>query len=353
MDRYHGSARPDSGLDDALNRDLSQRQRIHCARAARKRLRDKRRQWIIGVGATPSTTPMWTSRQGWLDEVAVWTETKAGQSELDHSKLRPALLLRVAHAVAEQADHASGRHCAATNATIARAAHCSERTVTTVRRILREAGYAVEVRRGTGSALTPRSRRRPSVWHLVSRKQPVDDAAVCDLPPSLCDRRSPYVGRTSPSTRTRLPPRRSSTPKTGTLRTPRPLGVQKMAAAIIAGSLGLGSGHPGHICDALTRSDLELSAWTAPQILNALNADMRRMGWCWPNQIENPGAFLAMRLRRLPVRPSERPLLTPKSVVLAAEPSATPPASAASRAAAKALFRDSERRRRTQRSLRR
>ncbi len=349
MDRYHGSARPHSGLDDALNRDLSQRQRMHSARAARKQLRNKRREWIIGVGTTPATTPMWTSRQGWLDEVTVWTETITGKSELDRSKLRPALLLRVAQAVADQADHANGRHCAATNATIARAAHCSERTVTTVRRILREAGYAVEVRRGTGSALTPSSRRRPSVWHLVSRKQPVDDAAVCDLPPSLCDRRSSYVGRTSPSSRTRLPSKNSSTSRPGTVRTARPLGVQKMAAAIIAGSLGLDSRHPGHICDALTRSDLELSAWTAPRILHALNADMRKMGWSWPNQIEKPGAFLATRLRRLPARPPDRPV--PKPAVPAAEPAAAPPASAASRAAAKALFRDSERRRRAQQSL--
>jgi hypothetical protein len=126
-----------------------------------------------------------------------------------------------------------------------------------------------------------------------------------------------------------------------------------MAAAIIAGSLGLAAGHPGHICDALTRSNLELSAWTAPQILRALNADMRKMGWSWPNQIDKPGAFLATRLRRLPERPPDRPV--PKPVSMAAElPAAPPPpASAASRTAAKALFRDSERRRRAQQSLRR
>ena len=346
MDRYHGSACPHPGLDDALIRDLSQRQRVHSARAARKQLRDMRRQWIVGVGATPTTTPMWTSRQGWLDEVTAWTETVTGSAELDRNKVRPALLLRVAQAVADQADHASGRHCAATNATIACAAHCSERTVTTVRRILREAGFAVEVRRGTGSALTPWSRRRPSVWHLVSRKQPVDNAAVCDLPPSLCDRRLSYVGKRSPSSRTRLPSENPSTTKARTRHPARPLGVQRMAAAIVTGSLGLDSVHPGHICDALTRSDLELSAWTAPQILQALNADMRKMGWSWPNQIEKPGAFLATRLRRLPPRPPEQPVRQP--VVVAAEVSAAPPANAASRAAAKALFRDSERRRRAE-----
>lgn len=351
MDRYHGSARPHRGLDDALIRDVTRlrRQRAHAARAARTQLRDMRRHWIVGAGATPATTPMWTSRHGWLKEVAVWAETPAGRAELERKTLRPALLLRVAEALADRADHASGRHCATTNAAIANAAHCSARTVTTVRGVLREADLAVEARRGTGSALTPQCRRRPSVWHLVSRKQPVDNAAVCDLPPSLCDRRLSYVGKRSPSSRIRLPAGKSPSTKPSTRDTVRPLGLQRLAAAVIAGCVGLDSVHPGQICDALTRSGLELSTWTAPQILQALNTDMRKMGWSWPNKIDKPGAFLATRLRRLPSRPPEQPRRQTADVSPQAPP--TPPASAAARAAAKAFFRDQENRRRAERTI--
>ncbi|MGH3584526.1 MAG: hypothetical protein ACRDUB_23260 [Mycobacterium sp.] len=66
---------------------------------------------------------------------------------------------------------------------------------------------------------------------------------------------------------------------------------------------GLRRGHLGHICDALIRSGLDLDAWTGRAIEVALNADMSARGWSWPNHIERPGAFLAARLRRLPVRP--------------------------------------------------
>jgi hypothetical protein len=338
MDRYHGSACPRTGREDALFRDLNRHaeQRV-AARAARKQLRDSLRQWIVGAGTSPPTTPMWTSRRGWLEELTAWTQTSAGGAALAGRNLRPVLLLSVAEALANHADHANGRHCAATNATIAAAASCSPRTVTTVRTVLREAGLAVEIRRGTGSTVTPHLHRRPSVWHLVSLPRPVDNVHVCDLPPSLRDRRFSYVGKTSPSGRTRPPRRNLSTTDRRRPPTPRPLKLQQMAAAIIAGSVGLNTVHPGHLCDALARSGLDLTAWTAAQILQALNADMRKTGWSWPNHIERPGAFLASRLRRLPQTPQVNPPRRPCAPTAPVPP--TPPASAAARAAAIAYFR--------------
>ncbi len=336
MDRYHGSARPDAGPDDALIRDLNRAARQQ-AREARKQLRDNRRQWIVVAGAAPPTTPMWTSRRGWLSELAEWTETTAGRAILAANRLRPALLLRVAEALADHADHASGRHCAVTNATIASVVRCSPRTVTTVRTVLRAADLAVEIRRGTGSAKTPQGRRRPSLWHLISRAQPVDNTRICDLPPSLCDRRLSHVGKRSPSVRTRPPSKNSSKPNTQRHRAPRPLKLQQIAAAIVAGCIGLDTVHPGHICEALIRSGLDLTAWAAPQILAALNTDMRETGWSWPNRIERPGAFLAARLRRLPPRPLAATLPTKPTPV--ADSPASRPASAATRAAAIAYFR--------------
>jgi hypothetical protein len=118
------------------------------------------------------------------------------------------------------------------------------------------------------------------------------------------------------------------------------LHTQKLAAGVIAGSLGLGTVHPGQICDALDRSGIDVDAWTAPQLLAALNADMRNAGWSWPDHVQRPGAFLASRLRRLPTTPA-----TSTRVIDArglATPTGTPrtlPASAETRAAAMEYFR--------------
>lgn len=261
------------------------------------------------AGCAPATTSMWTSRAGWLDELAAWADTEAGRAACAR-KVRASMLLRVAEALAAHADHSTGRHCAVTNTVVAKTTGCTACTVSTVRAVLREAGFAVEVHRGTGSAAAPRSARRPSVWHLVSRRAPVDNRAVFDLPPSRRDRRSSLVGNTSPSTRKRAPKTKSPSkkqPQRARRYAPRPLHVQQLAAGVISRSCGLGDVHAGHICDALARSGLDLDAWTARGITDALDADMRTRGWSWPDRIERPGAFLATRLRRLPVRPCGAP----------------------------------------------
>lgn len=339
-DRFHGSARPQPKRGDALFREVN-RDFSSCtnrARTARARLRDARRRWIVDAGTTGPTTPMWGSRESWLADVDAWADTGAGREVLARLNVAPAMLLRVAEVLASHADHASGRHCAVTNAAAARAAHCSPRTVTTARAVLHEAGLAVEIRRGTGSSATPNFRRRASVWHLVSRPQPVHNTRICHLPPSLRDRRLPHVGKNSPSGRTRPPNRRISTKTRRRHCAPRLMATQKLAAAIVAGSIGLGGVHPGHICDALTRSGLKLEAWTPRQLLDALNADMRATGWSWPNRIERPGAFLAARLGRLPAAPAcTAP--TPASTAQPRIPDPVAPASAETRRAAMAYFR--------------
>lgn len=280
---------------------------------------------------------MWISRDGWLDELERWLDTDEGRAACAQVHVRVSLLLRVARVLAAHADHGTGRHCAVTNAAAATAASCSARTVTTVRRVLSQAGLAVEIRRGTGSFNAPANLRRPSIWHLVSRSQPVDKPVVCELPPSRRDRRVRHLGKNSPSGRTR-PPRRSRS-KNPTTTTPRPLRIQQLAAGLIANSIGLDKVHTGHICDALTRSGLDLDAWTARQITTALNADMRQRGWSWPERIERPGAFLTSRLRRLPQRPP-----APQPVVHAKPEAVATPASTEARAAAKAYFQQHRRR---------
>lgn len=349
VDRYHGSARPYPTKGDALFRELKRDFSAHhdgASRVARVRVKRARRDWIVVAGSAPASVPMWIGRASWLDELETWVQSEAGRNARAAVHVSANMLMRVAGVLADHADHGSGRNCAVTNAVAARVAQCSVRTVRTVRGLLRASELAVEVRRGTGSSCTPTSRRRASVWHLVSRRKAGDNAPICPLPPSRRDRRSTHAGNKSPSTRKRAPRTRSDSNRTRTSArrsAPRPLGVQRLADALVGNEYGrrglcagLHRGHIGHICDALTRSGLDLDAWTAPQITAALNADMRQRGWSWPNRIDRPGAFLASRLRRLPQRP---PMVRPAHPT-APKPDAevVVPASAATRAAARAFF---------------
>lgn len=320
-DWSHGSAYPYLIRGGAQNRDhtftdsrasvcTDSRPSGHSHGAARKA---RRREWIVRTGAAPAELPMWTSRDGWCTELAGWLATDEGLAECARVHIRPELVLRVAGHKAAHADHATGRNCAVSNATVATAAGCSERTVTTVNKVLSASGLAVEAHRGTGSASTPGYGRRPSIWHLISRPRPVDKPAVCDLPPSRRDRRVSPVERKSPSTRERAREVNSSPKQTHPPRsrrryraTPRPLAVQRLAAGLALAAHGLdrpGRAHIGALCDAIDAAGIDATAWNPKALAAALNADMRATGWSWPDRIERPGAFLASRLRRLPARP--------------------------------------------------
>lgn len=284
------------------------------ARSARHEARKARRDWIVRMGATTAELPMWTSRDGWLTDLAAWVATDEGLAECARVHLRPELLLHVARHKAAHADHATGRNCAVANETVAAAAGCSERTVTNVNRVLGASGLAVEARRGTGSSSASGYGRRPSIWHLVSRPQPVDRPAaapaVCDLPPSRRDRRVSPERSSSPSARERARRPKSNPPQTAPKRgqrrcAPRPLHVQLLAADLVREApLSFGHGHIGHICDALIASGLDLAAWTGKALKQALDADTKARGWNSPKRVERPGAFLLARLQLLPTRPA-------------------------------------------------
>lgn len=283
-----------------------------CARSAHAEARDARREWIERTGEVTAQTAMWTSRDGWLTEVAAWLAIDDGLAECGRRHIKPERVLRAAVVLAAHADHATGRNCAVANATVGRGSGNSARTVTTARQVLAAAGLAVEVHRGTGSVATPGCRRRPSIWHLISRPEPVVKAAagvaVCALPPSRRDRRIGSVREISPSAREHARGPKSNSPnrspKRGRRFAPRPLPLQLLAADLVAHVRSLGHAHIGHICDALAASGLELSAWDGKSLREALDADGKARGWDWPSRVERPGSLLLARLRRLPVRPA-------------------------------------------------
>jgi hypothetical protein len=269
---------------------------------------------------------MWTSRQAWLEAVGEWAGSAAFDAVCVSARvsITSATLVAIAAVMAEHADHGTGRHVAVTRATIAERVGCDVRTVTAAWRVLRVAGWAIEAQRGHGSPATPTIGRRPSVYHLTPRRPatptpaaipaiptPAVTVAVDDfhLPPTGGDSSSRPVGTHSPSApgaRAATPPPPSSLVRRRSA-APRPLAVQRLAAGLVTRCHGLGRGHIGAICDALTTAGIDPAVWSAKAITDALNTDMRLTGWSWPDHIDRPGAFLASRLRRLTWRPDGPP----------------------------------------------
>ena len=264
------------------------------------RFRQRRRAYIEAAGAVPATTPMWTGRAGWLADAQLWALVD-GDAVL-RGRMRPHVFLTLCEAASRYADSATGRNMAATAATLARDAGYSERTVSTWRALLAESGLGVLARQGSGGGGRP---NRVPVWHLVSRAA-VTHPRTCDLPSLRSSRGLSHLENISPSAHARSkrsattrpessPPRRRRAPQ----RPPRPLALQRLAAAFVARSYGLDRGHIGEICDAIRCAGIDPTAVTAAQIRSALDQDMRETGWSWPDWIERPGAFLRYRLSRV------------------------------------------------------
>lgn len=300
------------------------------ARVARAQRSVRRREWVQQVGFVEPSVPVWTSRRGWVSAVCTWAGGPGLREVCQDTRvsISPATVVAVARLWARFADHDTGRNAAVTRARIAEKLGCAIKTVQRAWQVLCAAGFAVEAARGHGSNTGHTAGNRPSVWHLISRRpepetaadppiapgsgdaQPVENVP---LPPSRRERWLSHLQKNSPSTRKRARTTKSPSkqPQQRAWRSaPRPLHVQRLAAELVSTEggrrplcHGLDRGHIGHICDALTRSGLDLDAWTARSIAVALNADMSARRWSWPDHIERPGAFLATRLRRLPVRP--------------------------------------------------
>lgn len=244
---------------------------------------------------------MWLSRESWLTGLERWASSSAFTAAKTSARvsITAATLLAVAAVMAEHADHGTGRHVAVTRATIANRVGCSPDTVTVAWRLLRVTGWAVEAQRGHGSPATPTGGRRPSVYHLVSRRQPRPTVHNPDLPPKAGVCISSSVDKYSPSAHTARAKEPSSKKRRPCRAAPRPLPIQRLAAQLVARSHGLHHGHIGAICDAIIAAGIDPKLWSARAITDALNADMAARGWSWPDHIHRPAAFLSSRLRRL------------------------------------------------------
>lgn len=279
-----------------------------------------RREWVCAHAAVSPAIPVWGSRSAWIADVRAWTVERDFGVVRDSVRvsITSATLVAVAVVWAAFANHHTGRNAAVTRETIAVRVGCDVRTVSRAWKVLGAAGWAIEAQRGHGSADTPSAGKRPSIWHLVPRRKPVpqpvppagDPVEFVHLPPKGVSSSLPPVQNYSPSAPAAAPGQ--SLPRSADRRpqrrrrsrtTPRPMALQRLAGQLVTASHGLDHGHIGGICDAITSAEIDPHAWTARQLCDALNADMRARGTCWPDHIENPAAFLATRLRRLPARP--------------------------------------------------
>lgn len=277
--------------------------------AGRARFRTRRRQWIVAAGQVPATVPMWNGRTAWRAGLEIWRACHPEVMQRFHMSAR--MFRRIMPLLAEYADGATGRNCAVSNQRIARRAGCSTRTVSTARAILAESGYGIEAHRGTGSADTPFHARRVSVWHLISRRPTAVEARFFHLPRSGDTAATFPLGSSSPSearTASRGDHTHQRRRRAAVCSSPRALHTQRLAGWLASKAIGLGARDGRHIvgqlCTALERSHLDLEAWTGPDLVNALQADMAARKISWPNHIDNPRVFLAGRLQHLPARPT-------------------------------------------------
>lgn len=322
-DRSHGSAHPYTGLGSA-SRVSSQTYKAQVSTAVLARVAGAvpalrhsapplasapARTWIERVGECAPWVPMWPGRERWVTDLRRWADSPAfaHTAAVARVSIAAATLLAIAAAMATYADHATGRHVAVTRAKIAGQAGCSVDTVTVAWRLLRVAGWAIEARRGHGSPDTPAVGRRPSVYHLVPRREP-QPVHNPDLPAKPGSCLLTPVGSNSPSAPLARAGDSKSKPRPPYRAEPRPLAVQRLAGQLVANSHGLGHGHIGAVCDALTAAGIDPGQWSARAIKDALEADMKRRGWSWPDQISRPAAFLASRLRRLDWKRAEGPV---------------------------------------------
>lgn len=295
--------------------------------------------WIRDHAPVAATVPV-VSRARWNNAVADWAGSADGQAALAHHHIRIARFLAVAAAMARHCNGSTGRNIAVGNKLLASEAACSERLVSTVRRILLEAGWLHKSAEGVSSR-TGRFNRPPIVHLTTPRPAPRAQSAAPRRPTKAVDNsgaqgrsrgrvcdllRSTAVGHLSqvqlvvgkPKARTSA--LRNAASSKSTAERARWTVAYRLADELISRTIGL-EGARGPVAAALHFSHLDLSAWTALKLKAALDAwgvthrdssgVVRAMDW--PSTIKRPGAFLAYRLSHLEVAPpAEEPRYVPE-----------------------------------------
>ncbi|MFC4245079.1 hypothetical protein ACFOYW_17055 [Gryllotalpicola reticulitermitis] len=233
------------------------------------------------------------------------------------------LILACARELAAAADFRTGRNVAVSRATIAEAIKCAPGTVKEILQFLTRIGFQLVVCRGAnrltleqltearelgGTAqravastrfLTiPRWARQllrvaPAVdaAPLPSREKVKQQVAVKEFPPTR-------AARAEAASRPQL--RRMKGRSVRRARSPRPMGLQQLAAQLASRMPWLARGvHIGALCDALARAGIRPEAWTAAALLDLVNQHLRSQNVtvAEPETQRDPVAYFAWMLR--------------------------------------------------------
>lgn len=345
-------------------------------RAAPKTRRGRRRgsyNLRVSDGAY-SPIPVWDSRMGWMRQIITFARSETGIKVCHEHRIAPDKFIAAANAHAAYADEATGRSLTAARDTLAEYAGISTDVLDRARQILRRIGAAVELVRGRYLTIAERIEaslthggkqlRAASVWALSSKF--TGDASVYPQFPNHADLPENPLGSTGISrsqvvTNARAPRRARALTKTA--HSPRPLHAQ-IAAARLADRLASAMPdyrgvdrhghyvpdtdhqHIGSITDALLDAEIDTTRWTGDAIADQITEFRRDR--TLPH-LASPAAFLRWQLRALadvwagPTPTDRRAQIQAERAaareIELAERAANPPASEATRAAARAEIR--------------
>lgn len=326
-------------------------------------------------GRPRAQVPCWTSREAWLTAVTRLVTTEAGvAARRQHHRVSVDTVLATAKAHAHYAETRTGRYMMASLQTLATRSGLSVDRVRNGRRVLRTLGLLADIAYGRHLTATEIMAARA---HHGGTQRGVASEIALTMTPEAVAAASTTRRTNSPSKRSRRGNRaprgcaplsrqgvsrtlslfKSSTSSEEKQSSPakrhhrtRTLALQKLAAGIVARCRGLDpvsdalasprdvvplpwrqdgfyqrQNHLGRICDVLDDLGIDPAAWTAPAVVARLNHHGRAAHLSWPNQVDNPAAYLRWRLTQLdwiPASPTPSPTATPQTAADDLQPAA-------------------------------
>ncbi|WP_138918071.1 hypothetical protein [Gordonia effusa] len=305
--------------------------------------------WSLPAPEWVRQLPMWTSRAEWQQQLRSLLNSELGAQIAAKYHVSVEYVFATGVQMASFADHETGRHVTVGLTALQRRTGLTESQVYRSRLALADLGCAREVARGRW--LTTDERDAAENWHGRKQARATSHWVLIPPRPSAQRRRSPSPRKrqsfrvrmrsqrkptTYPQSRSRcgLPRRgqslafrvlyyldspthaytraRSNSHRPG-IAALRSAGQLLTAIPALAISYQPPLAHPtasttsnpdkrrrhtGELGDVIARSGL--AGVDGRKIARAIEAEGIRRGWCWPDTISNPPAFLAERLRMLP-----------------------------------------------------
>ncbi|WP_368499988.1 hypothetical protein [Herbiconiux sp. A18JL235] len=261
--------------------------------------------------------PAWASGAAWFDAVMDALRTPEGEQLRRRVKVAPDTLLRIAHADMLAADADTGRGVSTAHETVAEVTGVCKKTVQRARGLLEALGLAVSIVEGRYltvaereaaesahggrqiKAASVRALTMPKRWavenvHLPRRGDLGIKAPDLEVKPTRASARESAASRPPAKTKGSTRP---GFPRSGQ---PRPLGVQRFAAGLVARMRWLADGrHIGQVCAMLERTGVDPDRWTIDAFMDALATGNKHAGFtvAEPSGQRDPVAYLGWQIK--------------------------------------------------------